>query len=262
MRPLADLRARIDELDRQLIDVLTERLAICREVAQAKEATGASVIQPDRVRNVLATRRQWAHAAGVEAEFAEQIFRVVLAETHRIETHLDAPTNSGDTRPAAMTALDVAACRIDHVAVAVHDVDAAVAFFVDGLGFREAERRTDATGDFAVVEAGGVTVVLTAPGDPDSAAGRWLAEHGPGVQHLAIEVLNANYVRDALVAAAVPLLGEVTVGANGLEHFFTLRDEAAGIHLGFVSRTGERSRFDAENVRALSAAIDEATRDR
>jgi methylmalonyl-CoA/ethylmalonyl-CoA epimerase len=260
MRPLPDLRARIDELDRQLIDVLTERLAICRDVAEAKEATGAAVIQPDRVRDVLSTRRAWAQAAGVEPEFAEQLFRVVLAETHRIETHLDVPVATNESHPDPVTALDVAACRIDHVAVAVHDVDAAVAFFVDGLGFREAERRTDATGDSAVVEAGGVTVVLTAPGDPDSGPARWLAEHGPGVQHLAIEVLNANYVRDALLAANVPLLGEVSVGANGLEHFFTLRDEAAGIHLGFVSRTGERSRFDAENVRALSAAIDEATR--
>ena len=103
-----------------------------------------------------------------------------------------------------------------------------------------------------------MTVVVTAPADPRSAAGRWLAEHGPGVQHLAIEVLNAGFVRDALTTAGVPLLGDVMTGANGLEHFFTLRDAAAGIRLGFVSRTGERSRFDGENVRALSDAMEGA----
>ena len=48
------------------------------------------------------------------------------------------------------------ACRIDHVVVAVADLDAARKFF-DGMGFT-----TTATDDASVVnaEAGGVTVVL------------------------------------------------------------------------------------------------------
>ncbi|MGE0306334.1 MAG: chorismate mutase [Acidimicrobiia bacterium] len=259
MRSLPELRARIDELDRQIIAVVAERLAICREVAEAKEAAGITVIQPDRVRDVLISRMGWADAAGVEPEFAEQLFRVVLAETHRIETHLDPPAADAiERRPAPTTALDTAACRIDHVAVAVADLDAAVSFFVDRLGFRLTERRTANGHNSAVVDAGGVTVVLAAPTDATGATARWLADHGPGVQHLAIEVLNAGYVRQALVDAGVPLLSDVVTGSNGLENFFTLRDDAAGIHLGFVSRTGERSRFDGENVRELSEAMDAA----
>jgi chorismate mutase/catechol 2,3-dioxygenase-like lactoylglutathione lyase family enzyme len=257
VRTLPELRARIDELDVQLIAVLAERMAICREVAEAKEAAGITVIQPERVRDVLASRMNWADAAGIEPEFAEQVFRVVLAETHRIEMHLDPPSADAiSRRPPPESALDLAACRIDHVSVVVGDLDAAVGFFVDQMGFRLTERSGDSAS--AVVEAGGVTVVLTQPLQPDSVAAGWLREHGPGVQHLAIEVLNASFVREALVDAGVPLLGDVAVGANGLEHFFTLRDPSSGIHLGFVSRTGERSRFDGDNVRTLSAAMDAA----
>jgi chorismate mutase-like protein len=260
---MADLRARIDELDRALLEVLAERMAVCREVAELKAGSGATVIQPGRVREVLVSRREWAADLGVEPEFAEQLFRVVLAETHRIETasHAGGPRIDRD-RPIPESALEVAACRIDHVAVAVPDVDAAASFFVETLGFRVAERRTDEGGlDSAVVEAGGVTIVLTGGHASDSRTARWLAEHGPGVQQLAVEVLNAGFVREALAASGARLLTDVTVGSNRLEQFFTLRDEASGLRLGFVSRTGDRAGFDGENIRALSEAMEAAEPD-
>ena len=47
---LLALRQRIDELDRQLLDVLAERLNICHEVARIKEHSDTPIIQPDRVR--------------------------------------------------------------------------------------------------------------------------------------------------------------------------------------------------------------------
>lgn len=242
--------------------MLAERMAICREVKEVKDQTAAGVIQPDRVREVLVTRAQWAEELDVEPEFAEQLFRLMLAETHRIEmahSQDQAPTPH-HTRPAPASALDIAACRIDHVAIALHDVDAATSFFVDGLGFRVIERTTDAEGglDSVVVEAGGVTIVLTGGHRPDSKTAQWLSEHGPGVQHLAVEVLNAGYVRDALAADGVALLTDVVTGSNLLEQFFTLRDEASGLRLGFVSRTGDRAAFDGENIRALSEAMESA----
>jgi methylmalonyl-CoA/ethylmalonyl-CoA epimerase len=131
---------------------------------------------------------------------------------------------------------------------------------VDRLGFRVIERTTDAEGglDSVVVEAGGVTIVLTGGHHPDSKTAQWLDEHGPGVQHLAVEVLNAGFVREALANDGVALLTDVVMGSNRLEQFFTLRDEASGLRLGFVSRTGDRAGFDGENIRALSEAMEAA----
>ena len=85
MADLGDLRQRIDAIDAAIVDLLAQRMDACRDVAEIKEATGTTVIQPQRVRDVLASRRQWAIDAGVDADFAEQLFRILLSETHRIE---------------------------------------------------------------------------------------------------------------------------------------------------------------------------------
>ena len=76
---------RIDQLDRGLIAIVAARLAVCEEVAAVKEHSDTPVIQPARVRDVVMTRRQQAIEAGIDPDFAEQLFRVLLAETHRIE---------------------------------------------------------------------------------------------------------------------------------------------------------------------------------
>ncbi len=250
-RDLSDLRRDIDRIDAAIIELLAERLGVCREVAGLKEATGASVIQPSRVRDVLRTRTEWAIAAGVDADFAEQIFRTLLAETHRIEVAeaggSDAPAK---TAAADGSDLDTVACRIDHVVVAVEDLAAAGSFFT-GLGF-VVTSTDDPQMNLAV--AGGVTVVLVGA-DHDPAVRRRVDEHGSGIQHVAIEVLNAGFARDALDAAGVPRLTDVVVDDGGHEQFFTAVDPATGVQLSFISRTGHRVPLTSHNVRALFAAV-------
>src|SRR5882757_2972221 len=128
MADLDDLRSRIDQLDDALIAIIAERLAVCREVAAVKAGSDTPVIQPARVRDVVTTRRQQAIEAGIDADFAEQLFRVLLTETHRIEVAGQrpdpAPEKSASTADAP-SGLDTVASRVDHVVVAVHDVDAA-----------------------------------------------------------------------------------------------------------------------------------------
>jgi len=254
---LSDLRGRIDAIDRAIVDLLADRMQVCREVAVIKEKTGATVIQPQRVRDVLASRRQWAIDAGVEPDFAEQLFRTLLAETHRIEVagSLDVPAPDKSAGDAARSELDTVACRIDHVVVAVADLDAASGFFT-GMGF-EVAATDDAS--MRVASAGGVTVVLVS-GDHNPAVHRRLAEHGSGIQHIAIEVLNAAFTRDALDAAGVPRLTDVVVDGAGHEQVFTVADPATGVQLSFISRTGHRVAMESHNVRAMFEAIDRATR--
>ena len=155
---LSSLRTEIDDIDAGIVALLARRLEVCREVADVKARFDTQVIQPERVRQVLATRRQWAIDKGVDPDFAEHIFRTLLAETHRIEVAHE----RGETPPAktadigGTSALDTVACRIDHVVVAVTNIDAARTFFSQ-MGFR-----VTATDDEAMflAEAGGVMVVL------------------------------------------------------------------------------------------------------
>ena len=134
-RDLSDLRREIDRIDAAIVDLLAERLRVCRDVATLKESSGATVIQPSRVRDVLRTRTEWAIVAGVDPDFAEAIFRTLLAETHRIEV-AEAGGTDAPVKTAAVEGsdLDTVACRIDHVVVAVEDLEAAGEFFT-GLGF-------------------------------------------------------------------------------------------------------------------------------
>ena len=247
MNDLNGLRHKIDQIDAAILALLAERLEVCRQVAEVKVERSATVIQPTRVREVLTSRRQWAINDNVDPDFAEQLFRIILAETHRIEVS-DAHDQMAPTKQAdsLRSALDTVACRIDHVVVAVADLDSAKRFLAN-LGFQ-----VQPTDDAAIVtaEAGGVTVVLVGPGD-DPAVQAHLAEHGSGVQHIAIEVLNAGFVQQALSEANVPLLTDVIVDADGHEQVFTVLDPATGVQLGFISRTGHRVPISGHNVRAL-----------
>ena len=82
---LGELRKSIDEIDSAIVKLLAERMAICKQVAAVKAESATAVMQPQRVREVLNVRRQWAIDRQVDPDFTEQLFRILLAETHRIE---------------------------------------------------------------------------------------------------------------------------------------------------------------------------------
>lgn len=248
---LAGLRTRIDQLDAALIAIVAERLAICREVAAVKEGSATPVIQPARVRDVVTSRRQQAIEAGVDADFAEQLFRVLLTETHRIEVagHRPDPAPDKQAAPGERSGLDTVASRVDHVVVAVPDLVAATRSMTDRFGFHELTLADPRPG-VAALAAGGVTFVLVGP-QASPAVARYLAARGPGVQHVSIEVLNAGYARACLSETGAPLLTDVAVDGDGHEQFFAADDPTTGVQLGFISRTGHRVGVGTANVLAL-----------
>lgn len=251
---LGDLRQRIDDLDRQLVAVLTQRIAVCHEVAHLKEHSDTPIIQPDRVRNVLESRRQLAIDSGIDPDFVEDVMRVVLAETHRIEVaghRADvAPEKSAlrDNRrgtPSDIhTALDTVSTRVDHVVVTVGDLAGSLRHFTDNLGFHATSTDPERPG-IAVLVSGGVTIVLVS-----AEAGPAVADHmkanGPGIHHVAIEVLNARYAHDALSNSAD--LTALVDDTHGHEQFFAVCDPLSGVRLGYVARTGHRVGVATQNI--------------
>ena len=256
---LSALRARIDELDREFVRVVAARLAVCEEVAELKRTNGTAVIQPARVRDVVTSRRQFAIDAGVDPDFAEQLFRTLLAETHRIEVAGHRPDAAPDKAAAPLdtrSGLDTVATRIDHVVVAVADLPAAVASFTHTFGFHPTALAGGDAPGIAALAAGGVTVVLVGP-DASADVAAYLDANGGGVQHIAIEVLNAGYARSCLADAQAALITDVIIDADGHEQFFAARDAATGVQLGFISRTGHRVGVGAANVLALFRTLAE-----
>jgi 4-hydroxyphenylpyruvate dioxygenase-like putative hemolysin len=104
------------------------------------------------------------------------------------------------------------------------------------------------------LQAGGVTIVLVGA-DASPAVAAYLHSHGGGVQHVAIEVLNAGYARACLTDTDATLLTNVVVDEAGHEQFFAARDATTGVQLGFISRTGHRVGVAAANVLTMFAAL-------
>lgn len=104
---------------------------------------------------------------------------------------------------------------IDHVGVAVPDLDAAIAFYRDTFGFelthvevnedqgvREAMLRTPTDDGTATA------IQLLAPLRPDSTITKFLDRKGPGVQQIACRVRDLAVMSAALRAKGIELLYE------------------------------------------------------
>src|SRR3954447_4186201 len=180
MADLDDLRSRIDQLDRALIAIVAERLAVCREVAAVKEGTDTPVIQPARVRDVVDSRRHQAIEVGIDPDFAEQLFRVLLTETHRIEVagqRPDAAPEKAATTVETRSGLDTVATRVDHIVIAVEDLDLAATTLDTGFGFHDVPMAGPPQPGIRTLAAGGVILVLVAPSASASVAD-YLERHG------------------------------------------------------------------------------------
>jgi methylmalonyl-CoA/ethylmalonyl-CoA epimerase len=100
--------------------------------------------------------------------------------------------------------------RIDHVGVAVEDLDEAVALYSERLAMPVEHRET--------VEEQGVEAVLLGVGDshvellrplgPETAVGRFLQRNGPGLHHVAYGTDDIDSALDAVRAAGLQLIDE------------------------------------------------------
>lgn len=253
---LASFRERIDRVDEQLLSALAERIAICREVADCKRAEGIAMMQPDRVAAVEERWAELATARGLDAGFARSLAQAVIAEGCRVEDEI-----IGDGQPAAADGRSVFARHavgIDHVAIAVRDLDAAIAYYGGVLGMELQERRQISgrvSGmDSAVMTAGGVKFVLVQGDSPESNVSRYIEAYGPGVQHVAIEIPDAQEAIDDLRARGADLLTGIIRGP-GLDQIFTKREQSSGMQLEIIARA-ENEGFDPRNVQELFEAME------
>jgi methylmalonyl-CoA epimerase len=148
--------------------------------------------------------------------------------------------------------------RIDHVAVAVEDLEAAVETYELTLGFELVERREiegRASGMLlAEMRAGPVTFVLVQGTSPESNVSRFIERHGPGVQHVAIEVDGLPEVLGDLDERGCELMTGV-IRSPGLEQAFTRRDPNSGVQIELISRGSEQG-FTQSNITELFEAME------
>jgi methylmalonyl-CoA/ethylmalonyl-CoA epimerase len=100
--------------------------------------------------------------------------------------------------------------RIDHIGVAVDDLDAAVSLYRDGFGMAEQHRETvESFGVEAVLlEIGEGHVELLRPVSPESAVGRFLERNGPGLHHVAYQTADIDSALEQVREAGLRLIDE------------------------------------------------------
>ncbi len=142
---------------------------------------------------------------------------------------------------------------IDHIAIAVVNLEAAVQLFSEVLGFT-VKKRLHINGAktgmrSAEMEHGGLKFVLCQGTEPESQVARLIDAYGPGVAHVALEVED--------VAVAVAELGArgmkfdtTVIEGPGLTQAFTSRDPNSGLSIELIKRNGEAGFVEA-NVQEL-----------
>jgi methylmalonyl-CoA/ethylmalonyl-CoA epimerase len=99
--------------------------------------------------------------------------------------------------------------RIDHVGIAVPDLDAALKFYAETFGMHcvHEETNEDQGVREALVAVGdGPPLQLLAPTGPESAIAKFLDRSGPGLQQLAYTVADVEEASAALRARGLRLL--------------------------------------------------------
>ena len=98
--------------------------------------------------------------------------------------------------------------RIDHVGVAVADLDAALALYEGALGMPLAHRETvtEQGVEAILLDVGDGHVELLRPLGPDTAVGKFLARKGPGLHHVAYAVDDIDATLERLAATGIELI--------------------------------------------------------
>jgi methylmalonyl-CoA/ethylmalonyl-CoA epimerase len=99
---------------------------------------------------------------------------------------------------------------VDHVGVAVDDLEAALTLYRDVLGMPLVHRETvSGQGvEAALLDVGESHIELLAPLGAETAVGKFLARRGPGLHHVAYRVASVDEALAALAKAGMRLIDE------------------------------------------------------
>jgi 4-amino-4-deoxychorismate mutase len=82
------LRQEIDQLDAELLAVLHQRFAVCRQIALYKRDAVIPMMQSNRVQRVKDRARSLAASRGIDETFISAVYDLIIAEACRLEDRI------------------------------------------------------------------------------------------------------------------------------------------------------------------------------
>ncbi len=129
--------------------------------------------------------------------------------------------------------------KLDHIGIAVSDMDSALRFYVDPLGLKctHIEEVPDQNVKIAFIPAGDVNLELVQATDSESAVARFIERKGEGIQHIALLVDDIEKELDNFKEKGVALIDEKPrEGAHGAKIAFLHPKSANGVLLELCER--------------------------
>ncbi len=129
--------------------------------------------------------------------------------------------------------------KIDHIGIAVSDLEKSVSFYRDqiGLEFKGTEVVEEQKVKVAFFPVGESKVELLEPTDPEGPVGKFIAKKGEGVHHLAFRVTNLEEKLEQLKEQGVALIDEKPrYGAGGAKIAFLHPKSTGGVLVELCER--------------------------
>ena len=129
--------------------------------------------------------------------------------------------------------------QIDHIGIAVRDLDEALNIYMNILGLKPEgteviEEQNVMVASFLV---GGVKIELLQPTDPDGPIGKFIEKRGEGLHHIAFRVEDIDVTLKGLGAKGMNLIDEVPrKGAGDTKIAFIHPKETNGVLIELVER--------------------------
>lgn len=131
--------------------------------------------------------------------------------------------------------------RIDHIGVAVEDIDAAIELYRAGFGMELAHRETVSSQgvEAVLLDVGDGHVELLAPLGPDTPVGKYMAKNGAGLHHVAYAVDDIDAALSQIAAAGIQLIdSEPRVGIRDSRVAFLHPRSTGGVLTEIVEPAG------------------------
>lgn len=130
--------------------------------------------------------------------------------------------------------------RVDHVGIAVNDLEAAIAFYERAFDVKPSHRETveEQGVEEAMIRVGESWIQLLCPLGPDTPVGKYIAKRGEGVHHVGYGVSDLQSVLNHLKREGVPLIDEAPRrGSRGAKVAFVHPKGVGGVLVELVQET-------------------------
>ena len=129
--------------------------------------------------------------------------------------------------------------RVDHVGIAVKNLEEAVNFYETAIGLKAVGYETveEQKVKVAFMPCGDSELELLESTEPDGPIARFIEKNGPGIQHIAIRVDNIDKALEELKAKEVRLIDQTPrYGAGGARIAFVHPKATGGVLLELTER--------------------------